>query len=212
MNCEIIFYMSHKTGYVQRTLKKSLELCRRECGELQIVGSGAAVSPADFCEKLTVSLERVDVVFVIGGLSFDKEYDVMELLSDYFPDNDMDVTFNKRVENSEGGRDGYIIRSGEKYVAVLPDEPEQVRAMVGVELLSCIDFPRNECREQYNDADDEQGEIVHTVVFAPQPDDTLDKLKPKKRSDLLLKVSIAVGIAAVVCAASWLVYVFAVSV
>ncbi len=208
MDCDIFFYMSHKTGYIQRTLAMCLEVCRRECGDLQISKGTAAVSPKDFGDKLAESLSRTDVVFVMGGLSFDKEHDVMELLSDYFADNDMEVTFNKRVENPEGGRCGYIVRSGNKYVTVLPDEPEQVQAMVGKELLSSMNLPRDEANEHGDE--DEPREIVHTVVFAPQPDDTLDKLKPKKRSDILLKVSIAVGIATVLCAVSWLAYVFVV--
>ena len=99
----------------------------------------------------------------------------MTVLSDYVNDTEMEITFNKRVLNPVGGKDGYLIRSLNKYIAVLPDDYDQVDKMFGSELLKNIDISPDTAAELPEPV------ITHTVVFAPEQYDP-DGL-PDERTD-----------------------------
>lgn len=196
MNCNIIYYIAYKTGYIQRIFSRKF----RDSKDIVINTAVAAVSREDMFAKFKESLETSDLIFVIGGLATGEERNVMTVLSDYFSDNEVEVTFNKRIVNPSGGKDGYLIRSGEKYIVVLPDEPSQINDMVGNELMKNIDIT-----EAPTVAEPEPV-TTHSIVFAPEPDYTLDKFGNKKSHNTFLKVCIAVGVATVICAAVWLVF------
>lgn len=195
MDCAVIFYISYKTGYIQRILSKKF----RESDEITIASSVAAVAPEDMRDKFSQSLENNNLIFVIGGLSAAADRNVMTVLSDYFTDNEMDVDFNKKIMNPCGGKDGYLIKSGEKYIAVLPDEPDHIETMIGSELMKNIEIIQTPTQPE------PEPEKKHTIVFAPEPDDTLDKINKKRSPNLFLKICIAVGIVTVLCAAVWII-------
>ena len=123
----------------------------------------------------------------------------MTILSDYFNNNEMEVTFNKKVVNPDGGRDGYLIRSGDKYIAVLPDEPEEINKMFGNELMKNINISPDTAAEMPEPV------ITHSIVFAPEPDYSLNKLKNKKKINILITVFITLGIILVLATAAWII-------
>lgn len=194
MKFSIIYYIAYKTGYIQRNLNKKLNMIK----ELELVSAKAAVSPDDLNDKFTKSLEESELVIVIGGLSAGSERNVMTVLSEYFTQKEMDVTFNKKVVNPEGGHDGYLIKSGSKYIAVLPDEPEEIDSMVGSELMKNIDITPN------NAADMPEPVRTHSIVFAPEPDYSLDRLNKRGAPNILLVICLSVGAVTVLAAIAWI--------
>lgn len=197
MDGKIIYYIAYKTGYIQRTLNKQLD----KIGDIKILSSTAAVSPDDLKGKFSESLEDCQLIFIVGGLSGSDKRNVMSVLSDYFNDSEMDVDFNKRIVNPHGGKDGYLIKTNDRYIVVLPDEPEHIQSMAGEELFKNIDVIPSE-----PNTDSKPQITTHSIVFAPEPDYTLDSIGKKRGSSILLKVCIAVGIITVVCSVVWAVY------
>ncbi|MBQ3692836.1 MAG: hypothetical protein II931_05905 [Clostridia bacterium] len=193
MDCSIIYYIAYKTGYIQRNLNKKFNTIP----DIKVTSTVAAVSEEDLSEKFGQSLEKTNLIMVIGGLSAAEKRNVMTILSDYFNNHDLEVTFNKKVVNPDGGKDGYLIRSGEKYIAVLPDEPEEINKMFGSELMKNINISPDTA------ANMPEPVITHSVVSAPEPDYSLDKLKSKKRPDILLTVFITLGIIIALATAVW---------
>ncbi len=194
MDCSIIYYISYKTGYIQRNLKKKFNTIP----DIKVTSAVAAVSEEDLGEKFKQSLEQTNFIIIIGGLSAAGDRNVMTVLSDYFSNNEMEVSFNKKVINPDGGKDGYLIKSGDKYIAVLPDEPEEINKMFGSELLKNISITPNTAVELPEPV------ITHSIVFAPEPDDSLDRLNKKKRINILLTVFIVLGIMIALASAAWI--------
>ena len=195
MDCGVVYYIAYKTGYIQRNLNKKF----RTVPDINVTETVAAVAQEDLKERFRGLLEKTDLIIVIGGLSAAEDRNVMTILSDYFNDNDMEVTFNKKVINPNGGRDGYLIRSGEKYIVVLPDEPDDIDKMLGSELMKNIDISPDTA------ADMPEPVRTHSIVFAPEPDYSLDRLK-SKRTDIVAKVCIALGTAIILGTVAWVVY------
>lgn len=194
MECSIIYYIAYKTGYIQRNLNKKFNTIP----DIKVTSTLAAVSGEDLSEKFKQSIEKTDLIIVIGGLSAAENRNVMTILSDYFNNNEMEVTFNKKVVNPDGGKDGFLIRSKDKYIAVLPDEPEHINKMFGSELMKNINITPDTAVQMPEPV------ITHSVVFAPEPDYSLDKLKNKRRSSILVTVFITLGIIIALAAAVWI--------
>ncbi len=198
MECSIIYYIAYKTGYIQRNLNKKFNTIP----DIKVTSTLAAVSGEDLSEKFKQSIEKTDLIIVIGGLSAAENRNVMTILSDYFNNNEMEVTFNKKVVNPDGGKDGFLIRSKDKYIAVLPDEPEHINKMFGSELMKNINITPDTAVEMPEPV------ITHSVVFAPEPDYSLDKLKNKRHSSILVTVFITLGIIIALAAAVWIYSVY----
>lgn len=194
MNCSIIYYIAYKTGYIQRNLNKKFNTIK----DLKVTSTLAAVSAEDLSAKVKIALENSELLIVIGGLTAAQDRNVMTVLSDYFNDNKMEVTFNKKVVNPDGGKDGYLIKSGNKYIAVFPDEPEEINKMVGSELMKNIDITPNTA------VDMPETVRKHSIVFAPELDYSLDKLRKKRAPNILLTVCIAMGVIIVLLAVIWI--------
>ncbi len=195
MKCSVVYYIAYKTGYIQRNLNKKF----RTVPEINVVSTAAAVSGNDLKEKFGKALEETDLIIVFGGLTAAEDRNVMTVLSDYFNDTEMEVTFNKKVLNPCGGKDGYLIRSGEKYIVVLPDEPEEIDKMIGSELMKNIDISPDTA------IDMPEPVRTHSIVFAPEPDYSLDRLK-SKRTNIIAKVCIGLGISIILGTVAWIVY------
>ncbi len=197
MDCSIIYYIAYKTGYIQRSLTKKF----RTMSNITVKTGYAAVSPQDLQAKFRRAFEESELVIVVGGLSAPGGGNVMTALSDYFTNERLDVGFNKRVIN-ESGEDGYLIKTGRKYVLVLPDDPEAAERMFGAELLKNIDTA--------NPPGEEVAEPVrnHTVVFAPEPDDAMERLKTKNSASLVAIIGISLAVAVCAAAAAWIYYVY----
>lgn len=196
MICSIIYYISYKTGYIQRVFEKKF----RNNDSIKLISALAAVSAEDLCVKFKEAFEKSDTVFLIGGMSTAHERNIITVLSDFFSENGMEVVFNKKIINPDGGYDGNLIKSGNKYVAVLPDEPAHIEKMIGNEFMKNIDIA-----EQVTVTAADQTSTP-SVTFAPEPDYSFEGLRKKKASDIFLKVCIAVGAVTVIAAVVWIIW------
>lgn len=194
MDCSIVYYIAYKTGLVQRSLTKKF----RTMTDITVKTGYAAVSVPDLHNKFHRALSESELVIVVGGLSAGGDDNVMTALSDYFTRMQLDVTFSKRVLN-ESGEDGYLIKSGSKYVLVLPDDPQAAQTMFGAQLLKNIDTSRS---------GEEISEPVrtHTVVFAQEQENSLSRITNTRRTNILLIVGIIITLAVCAAAAVWIFY------
>ncbi len=192
MDCSIVYYSAYKTGYIQRSLEKKF----RTMTNITVRSGYAAVSPKDMQMKFCRALGESSLVIIVGGLSLFGENNVMTALSDYFSKARLSVESNKRVLN-ENGDDGYLIKTGGKYVLVLPDDPEAAERMFGVQLLKNIDT---------GSSPDEIAEPVrtHTIVFAPEPnDDAAERLRSRRLSTVAV-ITIVLTAAVCIAAGIWI--------
>lgn len=131
MNCEIIFYLAKKTSLCEKVLKK-------EVADLNIHthASFFATTPQSLGTHIINSLERCNVVFITGGLgSFGKigiENVLSKALAYKMPDD------LKKLKNPLSSNDGYIIRQGGQLMVVLPDEPEEIKAIFRNSLIEYL--------------------------------------------------------------------------
>ena len=133
MQCELIFYVAHKTGYNETIFSKKLE-----SSDLQVSKTQVATTPIDLGELLKASLERSNLVFIIGGLQRTDETNIVEILSKCLENRSKEKIICKRIENSQGKNDGYIVQSGRQMIVMLPDVPDELEIMAGNVLLQYI--------------------------------------------------------------------------
>ena len=130
MNCELIFYYSTKTNLCEKTLKKSIaEL------DLHFLGSKFATSPEKLGEHVTQIFEETNVVFIIGGFTGDKN-GIKNVLSKALATKSPDDL--KKLQNPLSSHDGYLVRQGGQLLVALPDEPEEIEAIMSGPLKNYI--------------------------------------------------------------------------
>lgn len=122
MNCRLVFFAARKTSFCERALQKSFpEL------DLELVKTCFATDSEQLGNELTDAFKKLNVVFVVGGLGFDDEKGIKSIISRALcetPVNDC-----KKLKN-ENGDDGYVVRAANQILILLPDEPEQIEAIM----------------------------------------------------------------------------------
>ena len=78
-------------------------------------------------EVTTEAFAECNIVFVIGGLGFGDERDVKSIVSRLIKSSCVDDC--KKLKNPMGD-DGYVIRADSQMLVLLPDEPEQIEAIM----------------------------------------------------------------------------------
>lgn len=133
MDCQIIFYMSLKTGYCEKAVRQRLS------------GSGfnvAAVSSAatvkDLGKGLADAVNKYDLVVIIGGLSKSGNDNIVQVLSHAFSRSNTNLKIKKMLNPNTKGDNGYILESGEQIILVLPDEPDSLEPMLSNSLIKYI--------------------------------------------------------------------------
>lgn len=122
MNCELIFYLATKTSICERALESAIDGT-----DLNFQTSLFATAPQALGELIIDAYDKTNVVFVIGGLIDDKsgiENVLSKALANKRPD---DI---KKLKNPLSDSDGYLIRQGGQLLIALPDEPEEIEAVM----------------------------------------------------------------------------------
>ncbi len=132
MDYKIVFYSAQKTSLCERTLKKSLSAIR-----LNHSGSAFAIKNDSLGKQLTEILNSCDIAFVIGGLGFGDSRNTAKIISNAAADCDCDLV--KKLRGIDG-HDGYMLKSGDKLMILLPDDPEQIEAIVKGELSGYLRY------------------------------------------------------------------------
>ncbi len=121
MNCSIVFYSARKTSFCEKTLKKSFA----EMG-LNLSSAVFATGKEALGDALMRAFENSDVVFTVGGLGFEDNRSIRDIVSQAAAGSDPALC--RRLKN-DSGDDGYLIRAGRQALVMLPDEPAQIEAM-----------------------------------------------------------------------------------
>ncbi|MBQ1507464.1 MAG: hypothetical protein IIZ36_03460 [Ruminococcus sp.] len=121
MDCKIVFYSARKTAYCEKILKRFFSvsgLCLR--------GTSFSTDAVGLGERLCAAFEDCAAVFVVGGLDFGDKRNTAEIISRAV--NADKVDYYGRIKN-KSGPDGYLLRAGESYLILLPDEPRHIEEM-----------------------------------------------------------------------------------
>ncbi len=122
MKCSVIYYSARKTSYCEKALKKSFP----DCG-LNLSAAAFAASKEALGAEIIKAFAQNDVVFTVGGLEFGDGRNVRDILSQAAKSSEPSLCRRLRNEN---GDDGYLLRAGRQLLVMLPDEPEQIEAMM----------------------------------------------------------------------------------
>lgn len=122
MKCSVIYYSARKTSYCEKALKKSFA----DCG-LNLSAAAFAASKEALGTEIIKAFAQTDVVFTVGGLEFGDSRSVRDILSQAAKDSQPSLCRRLRNEN---GDDGYLLRAGRQLLVLLPDEPQQIEAMM----------------------------------------------------------------------------------
>ena len=86
-----------------------------------------AADRGSLCNALTEAFAECNIVFVIGGLGFGDERDIKYIVSRLIKSSCVDDC--KKLKNPTGD-DGYVVRADSQMLVLLPDEPEQIEAIM----------------------------------------------------------------------------------
>ena len=127
MNYEIIFYHSGRTSETEKLLNKKLSPYG-----VERAGSIAAITPTDLAKELEAALDRSRLVIIIGGLDGGRQSTDTILSSILSSGSGM--TSEKLIDNEENI--SYIIKSEDRTIVVLPDEPDIISEMLDKRIIS----------------------------------------------------------------------------
>jgi len=133
MKCNLVFYLARKTGYCEKALKKSLVKA-----DIEINNVCASTTPVMLGEKLTEALSVCNLVFIIGGLGFSGENRLSDVLSRALSGTKVTINDVRKLTNPIGKSSGYMIRSGNQLIVALPDNPEELTAMLSPQIKAYI--------------------------------------------------------------------------
>jgi len=133
MKCNLVFYLARKTSYCEKSLKKALTKIDTEINNVC-----ASTNPLMLGEKLTEALNTCNLVFIIGGLGFSGEHRLSDVLSRALATTKVKISDVRKLANSVGKNCGYLIRSGNQLMVALPDDPEELTAMLTPQLKAYI--------------------------------------------------------------------------
>lgn len=133
MKCNLVFYLARKTGYSEKALKKAL----KDIG-CELHNVSASTNPLMLGEKLTTALNTCNLVFIIGGLGFSGENRLSDVLSRALASTKVTIGDVRKLSNTVGKNEGYLIRSGNQLIVALPDNPEELTQMLSPKLKAYI--------------------------------------------------------------------------
>ncbi len=133
MKCDLIFYLARRTSYCEKALKKQLESL-----SLGLNVVSASTTPVMLGEKLMESLNRCNLVFIIGGLGFSGKNGLSDVLSKALGTTRVTISDVRKLRNNLGKQYGYVIRCSKQMIVALPDKPEELSEMFSPALVNLI--------------------------------------------------------------------------
>ncbi len=122
LNCRLIFYAARKTAFCERALKKSFSELN-----LELDGTYFATNSEELGALITSAFACLDMVFVAGGLGISGENGTVSIFSKALSDVSADEC--KKLKNTFGD-DGFVVRSQNQILVLLPDEPQQIEIIM----------------------------------------------------------------------------------
>lgn len=87
--------------------------------------------------KLIEAFDLCKVTFLIGGLDFADNRNAVKVISNAAAESEPELI--KKLRGIDG-HDGYVLKSGEKLMIMLPDDPEQIEAIAQGELSGYLKY------------------------------------------------------------------------
>ncbi len=142
MNYELIFYHSGKTAEIENHITELLKHL-----PLKLSGCCAALTPQELARHLGESLNRQDLVFIVGGLDGGVQ-STDKILSAVLSGKNTGIKSNKLVDDD--GNFAYMIRSPQQTIFLLPDDAEVIEKMFDGKIKEEIKriYSLTEVREQ----------------------------------------------------------------
>ncbi len=122
MNCRLIFYAARKTSFCEKALQKSFSEL-----DLELDSTSFATDSEGLGALLTNAFSSINIVFVVGGLELDGGKSTVSIISKALADTPPDDC--KKLRNNFGD-DGYVLKSNDQLLVLLPDEPQQIEVIM----------------------------------------------------------------------------------
>lgn len=135
VECKTVFYSARKTSLCERALKKSFSELDLDMGNVSF-----AADKGSLYNVLTEAFGECNIVFVIGGLGFGDERDIKNIVSRLIKSSCVDDC--KKLKNPLGD-DGCVVRAQHQLLVLLPDEPEQIEAIMQGAIAGYIKITEN---------------------------------------------------------------------
>lgn len=132
MKYDLIFYISKKTSYSEKAVKKRFLTIDGEANRIV-----CATTPTMLGEEVAHSLKLCPLTVIVGGLSADGDDNLATVLSRVFSNSGLSLK-NMRSLSADSGAAGYIIRYRSQILLALPDNPEDIEEMCSDDLLRFI--------------------------------------------------------------------------
>lgn len=132
MKYNLIFYISKKTSYCEKAVRKALSVIGGDV--YRITG---ATTPVALGEEVSRSLKICPLTVIVGGFNSMDDDNLATVLSRVFSNSALTLD-NMRKLSSDSGKEGYIIRYKSQILLALPDSPQDIEAMCSEELLNFI--------------------------------------------------------------------------
>lgn len=130
MDCRIIYYFAKKTSFCEKSLKKSLAVL-----DLKLSGAFFANKPEVLGERLREAFESCDICFIIGGLGFEDNRNIADVISNAASSSSPELI--RKLKNPLGS-DSYLLKAGRQLLIILPDEPAQIEEIMRGEISEFI--------------------------------------------------------------------------
>lgn len=133
MKCDLIFYLAKKTALCQKKLKKIFAQTQFEVNTIT-----ASATPESLGMQLNEDLSCVNLVFIVGGLKDDDVRSVSNVFSRALANSNTDI-ITRKIQNTAGGKDGFILRSGRQTIVCVPDNPIDMENMINEVMINYLD-------------------------------------------------------------------------
>lgn len=132
MKYDLIFYISKKTSYCSRMIKRYLKPIDFE--ENRVL---SCTAPTTLGDMLCKSLTLCPLCIVVGGLSVNSDENTETVISRAMSSAQMSLQ-NVRKLQSENGQTGYILQYKKQIVLLFPDSPDDIESMLDTSLTEYI--------------------------------------------------------------------------
>ena len=132
MKYDLVFYIAKKTGYCEKRLRAVLKPISASANRIV-----SASSPTALGEEVTHGLRLCPMVIVVGGLSSCDDDNLATVLSRVFSNSSLTLD-NMRKLTADSAQ-GYVIRCRSQMLLALPDDPDDIEALITPDLLRYIE-------------------------------------------------------------------------
>ena len=132
MKFNLIFYLSRKTSYCEKALKKALAPIGGEAHRIP-----SATTPVELGAQVSRGLRLCPLIVIIGGFNSFEDDNLRVVLSRVFSNSSLTLE-NMRKLSAKSGSEGYIVRDKNQILLAFPDSPDDITEMCSEELLEYI--------------------------------------------------------------------------